>query len=203
MADSKRPKAGCCSFPPRRSRSPRRARRKRETQRTGTSASLRIRSAAGRLLELPRLRDQFAPAFPSALDIGLRPVQKIDQRGAARKAVACAIVRIDPIEGAIRLDTGAHCDTHRVVTVELALHRFLRHRGFPDTPGMHAAVRDRARRRERHAGRCSGGQDQAVRPLDHGAILPGFSWFDLARRPSIIFPNRNKSRCVRAELPKL
>ncbi len=77
-----------------------------------------------------------SPASTSPLQSGSRLVQEKLQRGAARKAVPLTVVRIDPVQRAIRFYPCSRRDSQWIEAVELALHGFRRHGRFPDSAAV-------------------------------------------------------------------
>jgi hypothetical protein len=66
--------------------------------------------------------------------MSLRPVQEKLQRRAASKAIKPAIVRIDPIEGAVGGYSRSGGDAERIKIIEFTLHGRRRHGCLPDAP---------------------------------------------------------------------
>jgi hypothetical protein len=75
----------------------------------------------------------FPPLGLCTLEMGVRHIQKKLQRSTARKAIAFAVVGIDPVQRAICPDSCSHRNSDGIETVELARHGFWRHDGFPDS----------------------------------------------------------------------
>jgi hypothetical protein len=100
-------------------------------RRIGTGASCTIRSAPEQRPGSFLRSGQFPPARPGTREIRLRLIEEKFQRGAARKAIAPAVIRIDPIEGAVRLDPGAGGNSKGIEAVEFTGHRCRRHYGLP------------------------------------------------------------------------
>jgi len=98
-----------------------------------TAAGRSTASRFGVSRGLLRPSGHFSPFGLCTLEMGVRHIQKKFQRSAARKAIAFAVVGIDPIERAIRLDSCSHRNSDGIETVEFARHGFWRHDGFPDS----------------------------------------------------------------------
>jgi hypothetical protein len=100
----------------------------------GTSGRRAQRTAGfGLSRGLLRSSGHFAPLGLCSLEMGVRHIQKKFQRSAARKAIAFAVVGVDPVQRAICPDSCSRRNSDGIETVEFARHGFWRHDGFPDS----------------------------------------------------------------------
>src|ERR1700722_1930917 len=94
------------------------ARRATQKHRGRFVRHLRIAMPRAATVNLFLLCGHPVPASTSPLEIGLRLIQEKLERGAARKAISPAIIRVDPIERAVRLDPCSRRNPQRVVVIE-------------------------------------------------------------------------------------
>jgi len=100
----------------------------------GTSGRRAQRTAGfGLSRGLLRPNGHFSPLGLCTLEMGVRHIQKKLQRSAARKAIAFAVIGIDPVQRAICPDPCSRRNSDGIETVEFARHGFWRHDGFPDS----------------------------------------------------------------------